>query len=256
MSEDCAHNFPAGLIQPDGCCRFGLEALLLGAFAERHINSRHKNAEIIPVAELGCGAGAALFSLLLRVPLARGFGLDAEERLITAAKINALNLGLAERAEFEVGNAGDYKRQLTMCRSAFRLVMANPPWYIIGHGKTSAYAMRQNAKTGDKDTLRQFCRCAFYLLAHHGFFCLIIHTSNFCDLCAVLAQTQFGVREVLPIYPFADKAATRALVLCQKEAKSDMRFLPGLVTHEKKETVRWSDDALHFCSWLKNFGSV
>lgn len=95
-------HFPAGLEQPQGSLRFGADALLLAAFAARHLE-QHSGpppqsqpvSQPVSVAELGSGCGAALLALVLRCPQVAGLGLEREEALVLAARRNAALLGLA-----------------------------------------------------------------------------------------------------------------------------------------------------------------
>ncbi len=95
-------HFPAGLEQPEGSLRFGADALLLAAFAARHLEQHsvpHPQSQPVSqpvsVAELGSGCGAALLALVLRCPQVAGLGLEREEALVLAARRNAALLGLA-----------------------------------------------------------------------------------------------------------------------------------------------------------------
>ena len=38
-SRDARRHFPAGLLQPEGCARFGMDTLLLAAFAARSLHA-------------------------------------------------------------------------------------------------------------------------------------------------------------------------------------------------------------------------
>ena len=60
--------FPRGLEQPEGSLRFGADALLLAAFAARHVEGLSASVKSrqqggLTAAELGCGCGAALLGL-------------------------------------------------------------------------------------------------------------------------------------------------------------------------------------------------
>lgn len=117
---EARRRFPRGLEQPEGSLRFGADALLLAAFAARHLppekcgpgecradnrgpeKPRPGAANPGPtlVAELGCGCGAALLGLAMLRPHVCGLGLEREQPLVKAAEGNAARLGLSDQLHF------------------------------------------------------------------------------------------------------------------------------------------------------------
>lgn len=98
-------HFPRGLEQPEGSLRFGADALLLAAFAARHLTSEKRRSGTADgkrtlAAELGCGCGAALLGLAMRCPQILGLGLEREKPLVLAAVNNAALLGLSDQLHF------------------------------------------------------------------------------------------------------------------------------------------------------------
>jgi release factor glutamine methyltransferase len=74
------------------------------------------------IADLGTGSGAILLALLSELPDAIGFGTDISMAALETAYSNAVDLGLAERADFI---ACDYAAALS---GPFDLVVSNPPY--------------------------------------------------------------------------------------------------------------------------------
>ncbi len=74
------------------------------------------------ILDLGTGSGCILCSLLHEWPGAIGVGVDISEAAVMTARRNALNLGLAERAEFVVGDWDD------AVGDRYDLVVSNPPY--------------------------------------------------------------------------------------------------------------------------------
>lgn len=74
------------------------------------------------ILDLGTGPGTLLLAALDHWPEARGLGVDRSEAALDYARRNAERLGMAERAEFRLGDwaAGIEER--------FDLVLANPPY--------------------------------------------------------------------------------------------------------------------------------
>lgn len=126
---DARKRFPRGLEQPEGSLRFGADALLLAAFAARHLLPDRRGpdrrgpdkhgvgaARHAPtlVAELGCGCGAALLGLAMLRPQIRGLGLERERPLVLAAESNATRLGLSDQLRFSALDLEDTKALATL----------------------------------------------------------------------------------------------------------------------------------------------
>ena len=78
------------------------------------------------VLDLGTGSGALLLALLHELPGARGLGMDRSVAALSVATGNARALGLAERAELQLGNwtRAGWDADL----GTFDLILANPPY--------------------------------------------------------------------------------------------------------------------------------
>lgn len=76
--------------------------------------------------DFGTGTGCLLLALLHELPRARGIGIDLSPAALAVAAENALNLGLAGRAEFR---RGDWDHGLD---GEFEIVVANPPYIPRG----------------------------------------------------------------------------------------------------------------------------
>jgi release factor glutamine methyltransferase len=74
------------------------------------------------IADLGTGSGAILLALLSELPNATGIGTDISAEALQTARANAVDLGLADRADFI---ACDYAAALS---GPFDLMVSNPPY--------------------------------------------------------------------------------------------------------------------------------
>lgn len=259
--------FPRGLEQPAGALRFGLDALLLAAFAAGHCASRLKrdknvSAPALSVAELGCGCGAALLGLALRCPRIRGLGLEREEALLRAARRNAEALGCQERLHFaplDVANLAALRQRAGgLAPGSLDLVLANPPYGLPGRGRVSPSFLRERALRG-QTAVADFCRAATELLRHHGRFFCIFDARQLPRLCAELGGARLGLRRILPVRARRSDPALRILVEARKNAAPDLRLENPLTLHAqgKRRTTSataqaaiWSAQALRFCPWL------
>jgi release factor glutamine methyltransferase len=73
------------------------------------------------IADLGVGSGAILLALLAELPGARGIGFDVAADALDVARANAQRLGLADRADFVLGD-------FAAAAGTFDLVVSNPPY--------------------------------------------------------------------------------------------------------------------------------
>ncbi len=78
------------------------------------------------ILDLGTGPGTLLLAALDQWPGARGLGVDRSEEALAYARRNAARLGLADRAEFRLG---DWDEGID---ARFDLVLANPPYIETG----------------------------------------------------------------------------------------------------------------------------
>ncbi len=271
--------FPRGLLQPEGAYRFGLDALLLAAFAARTLRERaaggRASGKARPrrVAELGTGCGAALLGVALRCPDARCLGLEREPALLRAAAANAQALGLADRVSFHMadlaapaawpGRLGEEGPQ--------DLVLANPPWGLPGRGRPSPSRLREAAlrgteadgNGGDGDALPVFCAAAARLLRHRGAFCCIVAAGALTRICAALDGARLGLRRGLPLRSRTRAPSSRLLLLAQKGAAADVQLLAPLTLHGRAtapagsgDSPAWTRAALAFCPWLAHSGTT
>lgn len=78
------------------------------------------------VLDLGTGSGALLLAALDQWPEARGLGIDRSEAALAIARDNAARLGMADRADFGIG---DWTHGIA---DIFDLILCNPPYIETG----------------------------------------------------------------------------------------------------------------------------
>ncbi len=76
----------------------------------------------VTILDLGTGSGALLLAILTEFPGAIGLGVDASPAALEIAARNAERLGLAARAQFQLGDWGQGLEQ------PFDLILCNPPY--------------------------------------------------------------------------------------------------------------------------------
>ena len=243
-----AGRFPRGLVQPEGAYRFGLEALLLAAFAVRTMRERGRGARReAAVTELGAGCGAARLGVALHLPGARCLGLEREAALVGAARANAEALGLSGRVRFFAADVG----QGPPDAGPQDMVLANPPWGQAGRGRPSPSPLREKALRAG-DAFPVFCAAAARLLRHKGLFCCIVPASALTRICAALEGARLGLRRILPLRPHSGEAAHRLLLLAQQGACAEPELRSPLTLHRRSQGSgpSWTRAAIAFCPWL------
>lgn len=88
-----------------------------------HLGTRRNEA--LRILDLGTGTGCLLIAALHEFPQAGGIGIDLSQDALATASANAARNGVAERAEFRLG---DWAQGLD---ERFDLILSNPP-YIVG----------------------------------------------------------------------------------------------------------------------------
>ena len=78
------------------------------------------------ILDLGTGTGCILLTLLTELGFATGLGVDKSPAALEVARFNAQSLGLAERAQFQLGDWGQG------LAGGFDIIASNPPYIPDG----------------------------------------------------------------------------------------------------------------------------
>jgi tRNA1(Val) A37 N6-methylase TrmN6 len=180
------------------------------------------------VLDVGCGAGAAMLCLAARVPHSRLVGLEMQRDLVRLAGDNIILNGLEARASVMIGDLLHPPPRLSP--GAFDHVMSNPPFHRRGHAETEAGAKSAATVEGNAD-LGDWVRFALAMVRSKGSV-TFIHRADRID--ALLGQLvgRAGEIVVFPLWPGADKAASRILVRARKQVTAPARLAAGLILHE------------------------
>ncbi|MDD6181339.1 MAG: N-6 DNA methylase [Desulfovibrionaceae bacterium] len=273
--------FPRGLAQPDGAYRFGLDALLLAAWAADCLPAvpgaarqtfspsgmpsdapaassgpgtgpARARTPCVRVAELGTGCGASLAGLALCRADICGTGFERAPILAETAAANFTTLGLCHRLaavcmDIDTTVSGQYGRH--------DLVMANPPWRMAREGRLPGTALRRGALTdGLRDPALTFARAAAAMLRHHGRYCCIFSASGLPRLLAALTAAGLGLRRLRWVHALPDRPAHCLLAEARKGARDDVRVEAPLILHADAAAARQgihAPAAATFCPWLR-----
>ncbi len=253
-----AHNFfPRGLTQPQDSFRFSIDALLLSCFLSLHGNGAKQL-----IADIGTGCGVVAFGMLLRFPKGKALGIDKEPELLLAAKQNAQLLGFADNfvaheQTLDTQQLLDRPEKHIYAQTANTnlprnfagncdIVLANPPYRILGTGRLPKSSLRQAALFGTQDTLKAFCMAGKLLMAENGSFGVIYPASQKQILVNAFTANDLHIASMLTILPQVGKEASLLLVE-GKNQRSPLRE-HSLVLYG--ESNAFTQEALEFCPFL------
>ncbi len=237
--------FPSGLEQPEGRFRFSVDALLLAAFAA---NGKKVTERFV---DLGTGCGVVgLACLLLTRNNSAGFGIDRDAGLIDAAANNAAKLGLSERFAPRVGELADgpFLKGLRREAAPVDLVMANPPWRLLGSGRPPETEARRGALFGDAATFPLFASAASSLLEPGGRFACVIGPERLPDMLSALSAARFGITVLRFVHTTAKAPATFALIEARRGSRAAMTVSAPLFLYGPDRVA--SPESLEFCPLL------
>ncbi len=173
--------------------------------------------------DLGCGAGAALFTAAHRLAGARFTGLDRDPRAVACARAGVAANGWGGRVEIVEGDAGALAAEW---ENRFDLVFSNPPFFPAGAvtspgpGKADAYLETLPLS----DWVKAMC-----FAAKPGAWLVLLHRAEALHRVLAAFDRRTGAVEVLPIRPRAGAAASRVLVRGRKGLKpGDLKLHYGL----------------------------
>lgn len=212
MSEDRFLDGRLVLRQPEVGYRAGMDAILLAAAVP-------EGARLM---EAGCGVGAALLAVALRLPEARLTGVEREPGMVALARENVAANGLGGRVEIVEGDV------LEGQVGGFDSVFCNPPFAEEGQG-TAPLAARRHAHVTEA-TLDAWVAALSNRLAGGGWLTLIHRAERLGALLAAL-DGRLGSVTVCPVRPRAGAPAKRVLVRAQKGSRAPLSLLAGIDLH-------------------------
>lgn len=206
------------LLQPREGYRAGVDPVLLASVIPAQAGQS--------VLELGCGAGAAILSLLTRIDGVQGHGVELQPEYADLARRNAAQNNLSiEVSCADLSALPDALRQLR-----FDHVIANPPYYRSGAHSQARDVGRSVALGGDTP-LTKWVEVAARRLLPKGFLHVIQRTDRLPELIAA-CEGRLGSLEVLPLAARPTRAPDLVILRARKEGKSPFRLHAPQVLHE------------------------
>lgn len=206
------------LWQPRTGYRAATDPLLLAAFVPARSGER--------VLELGCGPGAAVLALAVRVPGLELHGLELQPAYAELARRNAaLNaIGLAV-------HEGDLRRPPAALRAlSFDQVLANPPFHPAGFIGPSDPG-RDTAFREGEASVADWIDAGLRRLRPGGVLAMIHRTARLGAILAGL-EGRAGAIEIVPLAGRAGRPAERVLVRARKGNLAPLTLYPPFTLHQ------------------------
>ncbi|AUH33572.1 tRNA1(Val) (adenine(37)-N6)-methyltransferase [Paracoccus tegillarcae] len=214
------------IAQPVRGYRSGADAVMLAAAC-----SAERGQSVL---ELGCGAGVASLCLGWRVPDLRLTGLERQANYADLARQNAQANGIAMRVI-----TGDLAAMPAELRAeSYDHVIANPPYFLNG---TCASDDGRTEARHEQTALSLWVDAALRRLRPDGRVTLI-HRADRLDAILAGLGARAGAIVVLPIAARPGREAGRVIVTARKGARTPLRLLAPLITHQAPSHLRDGED--------------
>lgn len=204
---------PYTLVQSEELFKVSRDSLLLAEFATLRRRDR--------VFDLGCGVGVLGLSLARRASDLVLDGGDILPACVELARENLARNGLTGTVwSLDVADLPD-----RLPAGGYDLVIANPPYFPPGQGKTAS-GPRGMARSGQKGDLGPWCRAARWLLRNGGRFALCCRPWGLTALLAMLTGNDLEPKRMQPVQSAPDRPANLILLEAVAQGKPGLELLP------------------------------
>lgn len=231
ITDDTLLNGRVRLRQPSEGYRVAIDPVLLAAAVQAQAGQR--------VLDAGCGTGAAMLCLAMRVPGIDVTGLEIQPELAALAEENVKLNNLSARGQVVVGDL--LALPDIVCAYPFDIVMTNPPYGA--DGTVSPKASVAIAHHEGEAELSQWIGACLKLLKPKGRLVMIHRADRLSEIMAALVNECGDIR-VLPIFPKAHQPARRVIIDAGKGRGTGDTIHLGLVLHSESGAYTTEADAV------------
>lgn len=202
--------------------RFALDAFLLADFVPPQ--------PIGHMIDLGAGCGIVACLLARRFPEASVVALELQASLAAVVQQNVAHNALAQQVSVVHGDM----RGGAACfaPASFAVVVCNPPYYAMGHGRLNPQSEKAIARHEVAVTLRQVVQAARHLLGRRGRLLLVYHPSRLAELCSRLEAADLNPCRLRFVHSSREALATMVLVEALRGGRDALQVLPPLVVYQ------------------------
>lgn len=181
------------------------------------------------VLDVGAGVGAASLCLALREPRCHVRGIEIQQDLVRLAGGNIELNGMVGRVEIMLGDL--LRPPPRLSPGSFDHVMANPPHLAERAAVPSRKPGKAKANVEGDAELKDWVRFCLTMVKPKGSVVFIHRADRMDDLLAEL-RSRAGEIAVFPLWPGANRPASRILVRARKGVAAPARLSTGLTLHE------------------------
>ena len=194
------------------------DSFLLGHFVRTRRGDR--------VCDLGAGTGLLGLLLLARQAELSVTDMEIQEAACDLARRSAERNGLTHRITVL---QQDLCRLDQLPRSAFDVVVTNPPYFSADRGAASPDPARSAARSEIRCTLEDVCAAADHLLRYGGHFFLVFRPDRMAELFALLQKYRLEPKRLRFVQHNAGSAPSLLLLECRKGGKTGLTVEPPLL---------------------------
>ena len=238
VTDDAFLGGALSILQPKTGYRAGIDGLLLAA----SVPAENGDA----VLDVGAGVGVVGLAVARRIAQARVSMVERNPRLAELARSNIERNNLADRVRLFEGDITRSSSELValgLTAETFDHVLANPPFYVEGHGTPARDPLKAGANAmpdGDLDRWVRFMAG----MTRAGGTATLIHRADALHAILQALAGRFGGAAVLPIHPRDGEPASRVLVQATKGSGAALQLRPGLVLHNADHSFRPDVEAI------------
>ncbi len=232
------------LIQnPDWFC-FGVDAVLLAAFAQKAIKPKTK------VLDMCTGNGIIPILLCEKTEATHIFGIEIQEAVAEMATRSIKLNGLEERVSIVEGDLENSAE--IFGKAVFDAVCCNPPYKENYGGLKNQTDTLTIARHEIFCSLRGIIESAEKLLKPGGKLCLIHRPERLADIFCIMREYRIEPKRLRMVHPSPNKTATMVLVEGAKHGRSKLFLEPPLYVH--KEDGSYTDEIEEIYGRVQNGG--
>ncbi len=209
------------LTQPRDGYRAGIDPVLLAASVPAKAGQT--------VFDIGCGVGAAMLCVAVRVPGVKVAGLEIQAQYAVLARRNAQAAGI--EADIYTGALDSMPEALR--QRQFDHVIANPPYFLRSTSVAAQDAGRERAM-GEDTPLAQWVKAAAKRCAPKGTVTMIQRADRLPELLEAFSA-HLGSVAVQPLIPRRGKPARLVLIRGRNGGRADFLIHDGWLLHEGEE---------------------
>ena len=198
--------------------RMGTDSILLAHFA----SPRGRNA-----IDLGCASGIIGVLMLANAPKLHVTGLEIVPEAAELARENMRVNGFAERSRVVCGDIREHRQLFTV--GSFDTVVANPPYFPVGHGALSPIEGRASARGETECTLGDICAAAAWLLRTGGSFELVHKPERLSEVFCTMTACGIEPKRLRTVHSRASAAPSLVLIEGRRGGKPGLTVEPPLV---------------------------